>query len=240
MKTILLLLSTDRFSIPLIRYLVLEGLLSESAVELLSSPKLWQHLPKILSPEMVDRLLQAPTKDDRYPLRDRALLAVLYATGCRASETTAMRIRDVNLKEGFCRCTGKGDKERLVSLNPTARKSVEAYLERRSEFRPESKALFLSRRGRRLTTRWVQRLVQEYGTALGDGRRVTPHSLRHSCATAMLERGADLFAIRDLLGHASIATTQRYTHLSVDHLLRVHANAHPLGRAGRRPPKGDG
>ena len=112
------------------RYLVLDGVLAESAVELLSSPKLWQHLPKVLSPETVDRMLAAPTPDDRYPLRDRALMCFLYATGCRASEAAGMRMNDVHLDEGFCRLLGKGNKERIVSLNPVAPAAIEAYTSR--------------------------------------------------------------------------------------------------------------
>ena len=109
------------------RYLELEGVVLQSAVDLLGSPKLWQHLPKVLSPDTVNRLLEAPNGEDRYPLRDRALLKLLYATGCRTSEATNLRLRDVHLDEDYCRCTGKGNKERIVSLNPVARRALEAY-----------------------------------------------------------------------------------------------------------------
>jgi integrase/recombinase XerD len=111
------------------RYLVLEGILPESVVELVNSPKLWQHLPKVLSPEKVDELIAAPLRQDRYPLRDRALLALMYATGCRASEVCGITLRDIQLEEGYCRCVGKGNKERIVSLNPVATAAVEAYLQ---------------------------------------------------------------------------------------------------------------
>ncbi|MCA9113155.1 MAG: tyrosine-type recombinase/integrase, partial [Planctomycetaceae bacterium] len=110
------------------RFLVLEGVITESTVELMRSPKLWQYLPMVLSPDTVDRLLAAPCHEDSYPLRDRALLAVMYATGCRASEVTGLRLKDVKLDERFCRCVGKGNKERIVSLNPVARSAIEAYL----------------------------------------------------------------------------------------------------------------
>src|SRR6516165_7734063 len=111
------------------RYLLLEGVIRESVADLLSSPKLWQHLPHVLSPDMVNRLLAAPQKADRFMLRDRALLALLYATGCRASEVVNLKLRDVHLDEAYCRCVGKGNKERLVSLNPVACRSLAAYLE---------------------------------------------------------------------------------------------------------------
>ena len=131
------------------RYLVLEGVLLENVVELLSSPKLWQRLPKVLSPDMVNKLLTAPTADDRFELRDRALLSLLYATGCRASEITGMTLRDVHLEEFYCRCVGKGNKERIVSLNPVAVSALKSYLQKE---RPEmtrsadDESLFVTRR----------------------------------------------------------------------------------------------
>lgn len=214
------------------RYLVLEGVLAESSAELLSSPKLWQHLPRILSPEAVNRLLDAPTPDDRFPLRDRALLALLYATGCRATEVTTLQLRDVHLDDGYCRCTGKGDKERLVSLNPLARSRVQAYLEKE---RPEllgqrdSDWLLVTRAGNRLSRITVWKLVKKYAARIGCTREVSPHTLRHSFATHMLAGGADLRALQELLGHASVATTQIYTQVDHSRLKAVHRQFHPRG-----------
>ena len=214
------------------RYLVLEGVLVESTVDLLSSPKLWQHLPKVLSPEKVDELLAAPSHDDRYSLRDRAILAVLYATGCRASEVAGMRLRDVQIDEGWCRCLGKGNKERLVSLNPIAKNAIDRYL--RFE-RPElarsrdTEWLFLSRGGQALTRITIWTLVKKYAARVGCSREVSPHSLRHSFATHMLAGGADIRTLQEMLGHASISTTQIYTHVEHSRLKAVHERCHPRG-----------
>ncbi len=216
----------------LFRYLVLEGVLLESAVELMSSPRLWRTLPKVLSPETVDRLLAAPATSDRYPLRDRALLAVLYATGCRASETTGLTVNAVNLSEGYCRCTGKGDKERLVSLNPVAIAALEAYLQHE---RPaltgagDTPWLFVTRSGKRLSRITVWNLVRRYAARIGAGGNVSPHTLRHSFATHMLAGGAEIRALQEMLGHANIATTQIYTHVEHSRLKAVHRAHHPRG-----------
>lgn len=214
------------------RYLVLEGVLVESAVDLLSSPKLWQHLPKVLSPDKVDQLLDAPSREDRYPLRDRAILAVLYATGCRASEVASLKLRDIEFSEGFCRCIGKGNKERVVSLNPTARNALDQYLERE---RPllvgarESESLFVSRTGQPLTRITIWMLVKRYAARVGCSREVSPHSLRHSFATHMLAGGADIRTLQEMLGHASISTTQIYTHVEHSRLKSIHERCHPRG-----------
>lgn len=132
------------------RYLVLEGILAESVADLMSSPKLWRNLPKVLSPEAINRLIAAPMSDDRQPLRDQALLCMLYATGCRASEISNMKVKDVRLDENFCRCLGKGNKERIVGLNPVARLALEAYLEHERPqlvSRREADWLFVTRAG---------------------------------------------------------------------------------------------
>ena len=171
----------------------------------MSSPKLWQYLPTVLSPEMVDRLLEAPTWEDSFPKRDRAILAILYATGCRASEVSGMRLRDIRLEENYCRCLGKGNKERIVNLNPFAKKTIETFLEKE---RPkllrnrESEYLFLTRTGR---------------------------SIRHSFATHMLAGGAEIRALQEMLGHASIRTTQIYTQVEHSRLKSIHSSCHPRG-----------
>lgn len=214
------------------RYLMLEGIVAESVADLVNSPKLWQHLPKVLSPEMVDRLLAAPSREDRWPLRDKALLAMLYATGCRASEVCGLAIRDVQLADGYCRCTGKGNKQRMVSLNPVARAAVEAYL---SDERPllgatsPESPLFLSRRGQPLSRITVWKLVKRYAGRIGASREVSPHTLRHSFATHMLAGGAEIRALQELLGHASIRTTQIYTQVDHSRIKAVHEQCHPRG-----------
>lgn len=216
----------------LFRYLVLEGVLTESALDLMNSPKLWRRLPQVLSPEKVNDLLNAPCAEDRYVHRDRALLALLYATGCRASEVAGMRLRDVHLSESFCRCLGKGNKERLVSLNPLATRAVESYLDFE---RPElvglrdAETLLLTRSGNPLSRVMVWKLVKKYAARVGCSRQVSPHSLRHSFATHMLAGGAGIRALQELLGHASVATTQIYTQVEHSRLKSIHERCHPRG-----------
>jgi integrase/recombinase XerD len=215
------------------RYLVLESILPESVVELVNSPKLWQHLPKVLSPEKVDELIAAPSPHDRLPLRDRALMALMYATGCRASEVCGITLRDIQLEEGYCRCVGKGNKERIVSLNPVARAAVEAYLkaERPSLVLHEDATipLLVSRTGKALSRITVWKLVKRYAARIGASREVSPHTLRHSFATHMLAGGAEIRALQELLGHASIRTTQIYTQVDHSRLKSIHEKCHPRG-----------
>ncbi|HLJ11355.1 MAG TPA: site-specific tyrosine recombinase XerD [Planctomycetaceae bacterium] len=214
------------------RYLLLEGILRESVADLINSPKLWQHLPHVLSPDMVNRLLSAPESADRFMLRDRALLALLYATGCRASEVVNLRLRDVHLDESYCRCIGKGNKERLVSLNPVACRAIEAYLSHERPLlagRSDAEELLISKSGRALTRIMVWALVKKYARRIGASDKVSPHTLRHSFATHMLAGGAEIRALQELLGHASIATTQIYTHVEHTRLKAVHRRCHPRG-----------
>ena len=215
------------------RYLVLEAILPESVVELVNSPKLWQHLPKVLSPEKVDELIAAPSRHDRLPLRDRALITLLYATGCRASEVCGITLRDIQLDAGYCRCVGKGNKERIVSLNPVARAAIEAYLKtERPLLVPKDDGtvpLLVSRNGRALSRITVWKLVKRYAARIGASREVSPHTLRHSFATHMLAGGAEIRALQELLGHASIRTTQIYTQVDHSRLKSIHEKCHPRG-----------
>jgi len=214
------------------RYLLLEGVIRESVADLVSSPKMWQHLPHVLSPDMVNRLLAAPQQADRFMLRDRALLALLYATGCRASEVVNLKQRDVHLDEEYCRCVGKGNKERLVSLNPIACRALEAYMAHERPLlagRSETEELLISKSGRSLTRIMVWMLVKKYARRIGASDKVSPHTLRHSFATHMLAGGAEIRALQELLGHASIATTQIYTHVEHTRLKAVHRKCHPRG-----------
>jgi integrase/recombinase XerD len=217
------------------RYLMLEGVVAESTVDLVSSPKLWERLPKVLSPDMVDALLNAPEGPvDRYYRRDRALLAVMYATGCRVSEVVNLKSQDIHLDESYCLCTGKGNKQRLVSLNPVAIDAVRKYIEiERSDLvtvaGEDPGWLFLTRSGRRLNRESVWSLVQRYAARVGCGAEVSPHTLRHSFATHLLAGGADIRALQEMLGHSSIRTTQIYTHVEHSRLKAVHKQCHPRG-----------
>jgi integrase/recombinase XerD len=224
------------------RFLELEGEIKENVAELLSSPRLWQRVPHVLSPERVDALINAPGPDDAYPQRDRALLEMLYATGCRASEVAGLRLADLQLDAGFCRCVGKGNKERMVLVGKQAVKTIRAYLdgERRTlavRGMGGSSALagkagshvLLSRAGRPLSRVVVWKLVKKYAARIGASTAVSPHTLRHSFATHLLAGGADLRSVQEILGHANIATTQLYTHVDHSRLKAIHRQYHPRG-----------
>jgi integrase/recombinase XerD len=214
------------------RYLQLEGILQENLAELLGSQKLWQRVPEVLSPQMVQRFLESPRSADSFWRRDRALLELLYATGCRASELSNLRLRDVHLAEGFCLCYGKGNKQRLVPLGRIAKQAIQYYLENeRSKLAAAAPAspewLLLSRRGRRLRREAIWELVKKYAARAGMPPSISPHTLRHSFATHLLAGGADLRQVQEMLGHASIQTTQIYTHVDQSRLKKVHNKFHP-------------
>jgi len=211
-------------------------LVASDPTELLASPKVRRPLPTLVSASAAAEIVTSPDADDAAGLRDRAALEVMYGCGLRVSELCGLDLGDLDLRERQVRVVGKGDKERIVPLGSHAAKAVAAYLAvradvvgpKRSVRAPE--ALFLSAHGKRLSPRAVQLLTKRSG-ALGAGRAdLHPHALRHSCATHMLDGGADLRSIQEILGHSSLSTTQRYTHVSIDHLLRVYDAAHPLAR----------
>ena len=214
------------------RYLQLEGVLVDNLAELLGSQKLWHRVPKVLSPKQVGRLFEAPHNGDPCWRRDRAMLELLYATGCRASELSNLRLQDMHLDEGFCMCHGKGDKQRLVPLGARAADAVRAYLthERGKLAAANSTTtgwLLLSYRGRRLRRERIWELLKKYVRRVGAPPEVSPHTLRHSFATHMLAGGADMRQVQEMLGHASIATTQIYTHVDTSRLKAIHRKHHP-------------
>ena len=216
------------------RYLQLEGVVDDNLAELLGSQKLWQRVPTVLSPQQVERLFSAPEPADPCWRRDRALLELLYATGCRASELSNLRLRDAHLDDGFCVCRGKGNKERVVPLAAHAADAVRDYLaqERPRLARSLPNAadwLLLSYRGRRLRRERIWELLKKYARRVGVPEEVSPHTLRHSFATHLLAGGADLRQVQEMLGHASIATTQIYTHVDPSRLKAVHRQFHPRG-----------
>jgi integrase/recombinase XerD len=214
------------------RYLQLEGVLVESPAELLGSQKLWERVPKVLTPAQVARIFEMPKPGDLCWRRDRALLELLYATGCRASEMSHLKLPDLHLEEGYCICRGKGDKERMVPLGARAAAAVTAYLQiergplaARAASPPQW--LLLSYRGRRLRRERIWELLHRYALRAGAPPEIGPHTLRHSFATHMLAGGADLRQVQEMLGHASIATTQIYTHVDPARLKAVHRKFHP-------------
>jgi len=216
------------------RYLHHRGLIEKDPASDLASPKVRRPLPTFLGVDAAREVMESSDGLEPVGKRDRAVLEVLYGSGLRVSELSNLDLGDIDLIEGSVRVVGKGNKERVVPLGRAAIASLEAYLEVRSSLpkgtSADPKALFLSVRGARLGVRPVQLLVHRYG-ALGAGRGdLHPHALRHTCATHMLEGGADLRAIQEMLGHASLATTQRYTHVSLDQLMKVYDGAHPLAK----------
>jgi integrase/recombinase XerC len=213
----------------------------ENPAALLASPKLTRALPIVLRPESAAEVIETAdaARGGAESLRDRLMLELLYGSGLRVSELFGLDLDAVSARDAEVRVVGKGRKERVVPLSGKTLEALDAYLPRRSELRHpktgfiDERALLVTRAGRRLSVRRIQRLVQRYGS-LGAGRPdLHPHALRHSCATHLLEGGADLRVIQELLGHASLATTQRYTHVSLDQLLSVYDKAHPLARAKR-------
>lgn len=222
------------------RFLVLEGRLHENLAKLLIAPMVWEHLPTVLSPANVEKLLAAPTTENALGVRDRAALETLYATGCRASEVAGLALGDVDLAGGTLRCVGKGNKQRIVPLGTRARAAISAYLASSRPMlardRSAGDALFLTRRGRALSRVGLWRVVTLHARAAGLTGKISPHTLRHSFATHMLAGGADLRVVQELLGHASIATTQIYTQVEVSRLVEVHRRFHPRNRVSTRVP----
>jgi integrase/recombinase XerD len=220
------------------RFLLREGVAERDPAAGLRQPKLPRSLPHPLSVDEVGRLLDAPAPGTPVGLRDRALLELLYGSGLRVSELVGLDVDDVDLEEGAVRVLGKGGKEREVPLGTFGRDAVRTYLTRaRPVFAHERSggAVLLSQRGGRLSRQSVNRILAAHVAAARIGRRVTPHSLRHSFATHLLEGGADVRVVQELLGHASVATTQIYTLVTEEHLREVYYTSHPRARRGAKP-----
>ncbi len=216
------------------KYLVLEHDFSENPLTLVEGPRLSRKLPVVLSAREVEKLLEAPDISTPLGLRDRAMLEILYASGLRVSEMVTLKLFDLNLEIGFVRVMGKGNKERLVPIGEVAKEFVSKYLK---EARPkllgkrfDEAHIFLNKRGCPLTRQRFWQIIKTYALKAGlNPKDITPHSLRHSFATHLLERGADLRTVQMLLGHASLATTQIYTHVQAETLRKVHEKYHPRG-----------
>jgi integrase/recombinase XerC len=220
------------------RFLNRDGRVSGNPAEQVRMPKQTRLLPRVLTKDDAGALMELPQGDRALARRDRAILETLYSTGARVSELVRLNQEDVDLVNGLARLTGKGRKERIVPVGAMAIEAIAQYLAGDSRRRGSGKTdrtspVFLNHRGGRLTVRSVERIVARYSGALPGGR-VSPHALRHSFATHLLDEGADLRAIQEMLGHTSLATTQRYTHVATDHLMAVYDRAHP--RAGQIPP----
>jgi integrase/recombinase XerD len=214
------------------RFLAREKLIKADVSSYVDTPKLWKRIPHVLSTEEVKRLIEAPDLTKDQGIRDRAILEVMYATGMRVSETSGVKTSDANLEIGFIRCLGKGRKERIVPLGKKAVEAVARYLEKvrpRLCRRGAAPELFLNRSGKRLSRISIWKLIKAYARQARIKKEIRPHILRHSFATHLLEHGADLRSVQEMLGHANISTTQIYTHIEKDRLKSIHKAFHPRG-----------
>lgn len=218
------------------RYCIRQGYSVNDPLSGMAGPKLARHIPVYLTVDEVFSLLEAPTKKDSFFLRDRAVMELIYSTGTRVSEAVSANIADTDFASGMIKVKGKRGKERLVPFGKAAEDALRQWYPKRDRLivdritrghEAEREALFLNNRGTRLTVRSVERMVAGYGIRAGITVRVTPHALRHSFATHLLEMGMDLRMVQELLGHVSLSTTQKYTHLNLEHLTKVYDEAHP-------------
>jgi len=222
-----------------LHFLQQQGYVSDNVAEQVQSPKIRRPLPNVLPIDQVFALLDTPmTPSTALSLRDQALLELLYASGIRVSELVALDMQDVDLHSGTLRVQGKGRRERQVFFGKTAAQALRAYLEGRPSAPQgqETPALFVNYRGGRLSTRGVQLLIKKHCQRTGLPARTSPHTMRHAFATHLLDNGADLRAIQELLGHQQLSTTQKYTHVSTDRMLEVYDKAHPRARRSQGTP----
>jgi len=214
------------------RFMVRERLVKVDIASMLDSPKIIRTLPEVLTPEEIDRMLGIPDLRNWMGVRDKAALEILYATGLRVSELSGLLVNNVNLDIGFLKCSGKGGKERIVPLGKVAQAAICKYLD---TVRPKlakgknDPHLFLSKLGKKMSRVSFWKVIKKYASLAGIKRDITPHTMRHSFATHLLERGADLRSVQEMLGHANISTTQLYTHVNKERLKGFHKKYHPRG-----------
>lgn len=214
----------------LYRFLVNEGYLKDDVTSVFTSPKIWRKLPQVLRPEEVEKLLRSPNLRTKLGIRDKAALELMYATGMRVSEIAGLKLNDLNLDMRFVKCTGKGQKERIIPLGTYAVQALTKYIDKaRPGFlkQKEELHLFLSRLGRKISRQTFWKAVKAYAKKSRIKKEITPHTLRHSFATHLLERGADLRTLQEMLGHSDISTTQIYTHIDKERLKQIHRKFHP-------------
>ncbi len=213
------------------RFLTHERELKEDVTDSLDSPKIWRKLPNFLNLQEVLKILETPNTRRDSGIRDRAILELFYATGLRVSELAKLKVDDVNLEAGFLKCLGKGSKERIIPLGSKAKEAVAKYLNRvriKNAYRSQP-YIFLGRVKTGITRQALWQIIKRYAHLAGISKKISPHTIRHSFATHLLERGADLRVVQELLGHSDIATTQIYTHIDKDRLKSVHQKYHPRG-----------
>jgi integrase/recombinase XerC len=211
-----------------LRFMHREGYVETNPAKLVSSPKTGRPLPRFLSVDDAFSLVERPVGIGFMPARDRAILELLYSSGLRVSEAAGLNVDDVNTREGLVKVRGKGRKERLLPIGSKAVDALKSYLVEKILLKKRNSALFLNRRGGRLSERGIRRIVVKYAKLSGIDGKMGPHTLRHSFASHLLQDGADLRVIQELLGHSSLSTTQKYTHLDITHLMDVYDKAHPL------------
>jgi integrase/recombinase XerC len=212
------------------KYLHREGFVKKNPAKLVSSPKTPINLPRFLTIDEVFTLMDTPRGDTFMLTRDKAILELLYSSGLRVSELTSIDIADLDLKESLIRVKGKGRKERIIPVGSEAMTAINNYLPERLSVKKKSAALILNNRGGRLTERSVRRILLQYSRMINLKGDLSPHTLRHTFATHLLHEGADLRSIQELLGHSSLSTTQKYTHVDIGHLMEVYDKAHPLSK----------
>lgn len=215
----------------LYKYMIMESKISVNPMSSVNTLKLQKHLPEVLHYKAVEEILQAPDCNDKLGMRDKAILELMYATGARVSEVASIKVNWINFDYGYIRCQGKGSRQRIVPIGAEASKSIRRYLQ---EVRPflvkiegDEPLLFLSRTGKKLRRENIWSVVKKYAIKAGIRSNVSPHTLRHSFATHLLEGGADLRSVQEMLGHSNIATTQIYTHIDRKYLKSIHQRFHP-------------
>jgi len=208
-------------------FMVRKGNLKQNPAKLIPLPKKEKVLPVFLSVDEVFKLIDSIDQEGILPLRDLAIIELLYSSGLRVSELSKIKVLDIDHRENFVKVSGKGNKERVVPFGSNAREVILQYLGRRIELKPKEDFLFLNNRGSGLTTRSIERIVKKYGLLSGISKKISPHALRHTFATHLLGGGADLRAIQELLGHSSLSTTQRYTHTSIEQIMKIYDKTHP-------------
>lgn len=211
-----------------LNFLCREGYIKSNPAKLVTTPKTEKRLPNFLSVDDVFTLIEKPDGIGFLYTRDRAILELLYSSGLRVSEIAELNVDDINTKEGLVKVKGKGKKERMLPIGSKAIEAIKAYTAEKMLLKNKGTAMFLNRRGARLSDRGVRRIVVKYSRLIGINGQIGPHTLRHTFASHLLQAGADLRVIQELLGHSSLSTTQKYTHIDITHLMDVYDRAHPL------------
>ncbi len=214
------------------RFLVRERLAKEDPTNLVDTPKLWKRIPEVLNGDEINAMINASKGKDWQSIRDNAILELFYASGMRVSELSNIKIEDINLEIGYIRCLGKGSKERMIPIGKSAKESIVKYIAGpRKKLVKENKisTVFISRLGKKISRQSIWKIIKLYARKAGIKKEIKPHTLRHTFATHLLQHGADLRSVQEMLGHSDISTTQIYTHVDKDKLKSVHKEFHPRG-----------